>query len=76
MLLRTAQVVRLGSASHRDWRSVRNWIFAYAPLVDREQLFILRKQDLVTMCPPTHQLAGFDSVVEAALFRSNEFLSK
>ena len=49
MLLHAKAVAGLPSPSERDWRSVRDWMFDKMPLVQREQKFILRKDDLVTL---------------------------
>jgi hypothetical protein len=59
--------------SKRDWRSVKNWITNQKPLVAREQKFILRKEDLVTLrCG--REGAGFESLVEQMLARTDKFL--
>lgn len=60
--------------SKRDWRSVKNWIQNCRPLVEPEQKFILRKEDLVTLrCG--REGAGFESVVEQMLSRIDQFLT-
>lgn len=61
--------------SSRDWRSVQSWIRNKAPLVEREQEFILKKEDLVTL-RTGRECAGFDGVVERMLSSTDDFLRK
>lgn len=73
MLLKAKDVAAMQRPSKRDWRSVKNWITNQKPLVAREQKFILRKEDLVTLrCG--REGAGFESLVEQMLARTDKFL--
>jgi hypothetical protein len=73
MLLRAKEVARLQRPSNRDWRSVKHWILEKAPLVQREQQFILRKEDLVTL-RSGREGAGFESLVERMLSNTDRLL--
>jgi G:T/U-mismatch repair DNA glycosylase len=73
MLLRAKEVARLQRPSNRDWRSVKHWILEKAPLVQREQQFILRKEDLVTL-RSGREGAGFESLVERMLSKTDSLL--
>lgn len=75
MLLNAKQVTSMQRPAERDWRSVKRWIMGNKPLVDGEQEFILRKEDLVTL-RPGREGAGFESVVERMLRRIDKFLSQ
>lgn len=75
MLLNAKQVTSMQHPAERDWRSVKRWIMGNKPLVDGEQEFILRKEDLVTL-RPGREGAGFESVVERMLRRIDKFLSQ
>ena len=74
MLLKAKEVAGMQRPSKRDWRSVKNWIQGRNPLVETEQKFILRKEDLVTL-RSGREGAGFDSVVERMLSRTDNFLT-
>lgn len=75
MLLKAKEVAGMQRPSKRDWRSVKNWIDNRKPLVEKERRFILRKEDLVTLrCG--REGAGFESVVEQMLARTDNFLTK
>ncbi|KAM0708667.1 hypothetical protein Q7P35_005319 [Cladosporium inversicolor] len=73
MLLKARDVASLQRPSDRDWRSVKHWILEKAPLIDREQQFILRKEDLVTL-RSGREGAGFESLVERMLSRTDKVL--
>jgi hypothetical protein len=74
MLLKAKDIAAMQRPSKRDWRSVKNWMINHKPLVAREQKFILRKEDLVTLrCG--REGAGFESVVEQMLSRTDKFLT-
>lgn len=75
MLLRAKQVAGMQHPSARDWRSVKNWVVNHAPLVDEEQAFIWRKEDLVTL-RSGREGAGFEGVVEQMLSHTDNFLSE
>ena len=75
MLLNAKQVASMQHPAERDWRSVKRWIMGNKPLVDEEQEFILRKEDLVTL-RPGREGAGFESVVERMLRRVDKFLTQ
>lgn len=75
MLLKAKDVAGMQRPSKRDWRSVKNWIDNRKPLVEKERRFILRKEDLVTLrCG--REGAGFESVVERMLARTDNFLTQ
>lgn len=61
--------------SVRDWRSVKSWFNNHAPLVEREEAYIQKKEDLVTL-RSGRECAGFDGVVERMLTRTDDFLQK
>lgn len=75
MLLKAKEMANMQAPSARDWRSVKSWIGNHAPLVEREQSFILKKEDLVTL-RSGRECAGFDGVIERMLARTDEFLQK
>lgn len=75
MLLKAKEMANMQAPSARDWRSVKSWISNHAPLVEREQSFILKKEDLVTL-RSGRECAGFDGVIERMLARTDEFLQK
>ncbi|OQN97837.1 hypothetical protein B0A48_16147 [Cryoendolithus antarcticus] len=49
LLLKSKRMSLLQKPSARDWESVRDWIMDNKPLVNEEQDFILRKEDIVTL---------------------------
>lgn len=73
MLLKSRDVASLQRPSDRDWRSVKHWILEKAPLVDKEQNFILKKEDLVTL-RSGREGAGFESLVERMLSKTDKVL--
>ena len=75
MILNARQVTSMQHPAERDWRSVKRWIMGNKPLVDEEQEFILRKEDLVTL-RHGREGAGFESVVERMLRRADKFLTQ
>jgi hypothetical protein len=75
MLLKAKEVAGLQRPSDRDWRSVKHWILEKAPLVEREHQFILKKEDLVAL-RHGREGAGFESLVELMLSKTDKFLQK
>lgn len=52
---------------------MKHWILEKAPLVDKEQNFILKKEDLVTL-RSGREGAGFESLVERMLSKTDKVL--
>jgi hypothetical protein len=75
MLLKAKEVASLQRPSERDWRSVRRWLLEKAPLVKREQSFILRREDIVTL-RSGREGAGFEGLVERTLGKADRFLQR
>lgn len=75
MLLKAKEMASLQRPSERDWRSVRKWLLEKAPLVKREQDFILRREDIVTL-RSGREGAGFESVVERTLGKADRLLQR
>jgi hypothetical protein len=73
MLLKAREVASLQRPSNRDWRSVKHWILEKAPLVEKEQQFILKREDLVTL-RSGREGAGFESLVERMLSKTDKLL--
>lgn len=73
VLLKTKEMAALQRPSSRDYNSVRDWFYDFKPLVENEQSFIRRKEDIVTL-RKGRECAGFDSFIERVLSRTDRFL--
>lgn len=75
MLLNSKAVHGLSRPSNQDHRSVLNWFAAKKPLVKREEEYIRRKEDLVSIhCG--RECGGFDVFVEKCLSLLDGILMK
>lgn len=61
--------------SNRDYRSIRRWFQSKGPLVEGEQEYIKRREDLVTL-RQGREWAGFDGWIESAIKRLPEGLAE
>ena len=75
MLLKAKEIASLQRPSERDWRSVRKWLLEKAPLVKREQNFIMRREDIITL-RSGREGAGFEGLVERTLGKADRFLQR
>jgi len=75
MLLKAKEMASLQRPSARDWRSVRKWLLEKAPLVKREQQFILRREDIITL-RSGREGAGFEALVEQMVGKADRFLQR
>lgn len=75
MLLKAKEMASLQRPSARDWRSVRKWLLEKAPLVKREQEFILRREDIITL-RSGREGAGFEALVEQMVGKADRFLQR
>lgn len=72
-LLRTKDIAHLQRPSERDYQSVRDWFVDEKPLVDDEELYIQRKEDIITL-RSGRECGSFDSFVERVLSRVDLFM--
>lgn len=75
MLLKAKQIATMQRPAKRDWRSVSYWIVNDAPLVDDEQRFITREEDMITLRSGLEG-ANFEYAVERMLWLTDRFLTK
>lgn len=68
-------MTNLQRPSERDWRSVRKWLLEKAPLVKREQEFIMRREDIITL-RSGREGAGFEGLVERTLGKADRFMQR
>ena len=66
MLVKARGMAALPKPSKRDYSSVRHWFVGNHPVVQKEQEFIRRKEDIVTL-HSGREWCGFDGLVEALL---------
>ncbi|KAK4634276.1 hypothetical protein CLAFUW4_01010 [Fulvia fulva] len=74
-LLKCKEMVSLQRPSSRDYESVRTWFKDNQPIVQREEHFIRRKEDMITL-RSGRESAVFDSLVERCLSRVDDFLQR
>jgi hypothetical protein len=68
LLIKTRELNSFQRPTERDYRSVRNCFKHMAPLVDKEQDYILWKEDIITL-RHGREWASFDGMVEAMLYK-------
>ena len=56
--------------SSHEYGSLRNWVDIFQPVVEDEQAFVLRREDLVTL-RPGREHAWLDSMIEKAVRQCN-----
>ncbi|KAF2490117.1 hypothetical protein BU16DRAFT_553300 [Lophium mytilinum] len=66
ILVKARELNAFQRPSSRDYRSVRNWFWKEGALVEAEEEFIKRKEDIVTL-RIGREWAGFDGLVERLL---------
>ncbi|CAG8971605.1 hypothetical protein HYALB_00007998 [Hymenoscyphus albidus] len=66
LLLQTQNMVALNKPATRDFKSVERYIFGKQPLVDEEQGFIYKKEDLITL-RDGREMALLDNFIETLL---------
>lgn len=74
VLLNAHAINALQRPAEKDWRSVVDWIYSSAPLVAHEQLYIRKREDLVTL-RKGRECANFDIFVERMLLWIDDSLS-
>ncbi|KAF1813340.1 hypothetical protein P152DRAFT_395521 [Eremomyces bilateralis CBS 781.70] len=70
MMIKSRELTSFQIPSQRNYRSVRAWIYNLQPLVEREQEFIKRKEDIITT-RQGREWSGFDGYVESMIRRLN-----
>ena len=73
ILLKAKKVSALQRPAESDWRSVVNWIYSSGPLIESEQEFVRKREDLVTL-RRGRECAGFDNLVERILRATDQSL--
>lgn len=73
VLLKTQHMLTLQRPSRKDYESVRDWFLDFNPLVEDEQSFIRRKEDIITL-RTGRECAIFDAFVERSLSKLDRFL--
>ncbi|KAF2626412.1 hypothetical protein BU25DRAFT_343768, partial [Macroventuria anomochaeta] len=68
ILLKARELNTFQRPSNRDYRSLRHWCRAKKPLVDEEQVFVMRKEDLISL-RQGREWAGFDGWIESSIKR-------
>ncbi|KAF1939945.1 hypothetical protein EJ02DRAFT_351025 [Clathrospora elynae] len=67
ILMKTRDIGALQKPSRRDYRSLRRWFYSETPLsYMREEEFIKRKEDLITL-RHGREWAGFDGLIEECI---------
>lgn len=66
ILVKARELNAFQKPSNRDYKSVRTWFYNEKPLVEAEQEFIQRKEDIVTL-RLGREWAGFDGLIESML---------
>ena len=69
-LVKARDVTSFQKPSARDYRSIRNWICKYGPLVAKEQAFIKHKEDVLTL-HVGREWCNFDVLIEWLLIKAN-----
>ena len=70
LLVKARDLASFQKPCDRDYRSVRNWIGKYAPLVSKEQAFIKHKEDVLTL-HVGREWCEFDVLVEWLLLKAD-----
>ena len=61
--------------SNRDYRNVRTWFWNAKPLIQKEEAYILRKEDLLTI-RHGREWAGFDGFIEDMISKLPRWFSR
>ena len=73
--MKTQDIVRLHKPSDRDYQSVRNWFSREQPIVENEQDFVERREDIVTL-RQGRECAIFRAAIENILQKLPRQLTK
>jgi hypothetical protein len=68
LLIKARDLQGFQKPSERDYKSVRTWVWNRKPLVEKEEEFIKRKEDIVSL-RSGREWSSFDGLVESTLRR-------
>ena len=75
ILLKARDMNGFQRPSNRDYRSLRRWFHFKGPLVESEQEYIKRREDLVTL-RQGREWAGFDGWIESSIKKLPDSLAE
>ncbi|KAF2839380.1 hypothetical protein M501DRAFT_974670 [Patellaria atrata CBS 101060] len=68
VLVKARDLVAFQKPSNRDYASIRNWICKNKPLIERDQEFVKRREDVLSL-HSGREWSGFDGAIESLLLK-------